>query len=443
MDEREQLEQAINALEAQRAILSDAVVNAALSPMREKLAALQVKPQDAEQQRKQVSVLFADVSGFTAMSETMDPEEVSATMNALWRRLDTAITSHSGKVDKHIGDAVMAIFGAPTAHEDDPERAVRAALDMQSELNQFRESAHFDSARALQMRIGINTGPVLLGTVGTTSEYTAMGDTVNLASRMEHAAPVGGILISHDTYRHIRGVFEVAPLAPISVKGKTDLIQVYVVKSAKPRAFRVSTRGVEGIETRTIGRESELDRLQEALHHAKEHHKTHLVTIVGEAGVGKSRLLYEFTNWLQLQPDSPFLSRGRATHEMMNLPYSLIRNMLAFQFEIQESDRSSEARNKLERGFADIMGPDSAVMAHFVGHLIGLDFSSSPYLQGILNEARQIRDLAFHYVAQLFTEVTREHQVAVIVLEDIHWADDGSLNLVDHLIHEQPDLPLL
>src|SRR5512143_243792 len=159
MDEREQLEQAINALEAQRAILGDAVLNAALSPMREKLAALQVKPQDAEQQRKQVSVLFADVSGFTAMTKTMDPEEVSATMNALWRRLDTAITSHSGKVDKHIGDAVMAIFGAPTAHEDDPERAVRAALEMQSELNQFRESANFDSARALQMRIGINTGP--------------------------------------------------------------------------------------------------------------------------------------------------------------------------------------------------------------------------------------------------------------------------------------------
>src|SRR5262245_54341892 len=169
MAERAQLEQAIAALEAQRALLGDAVVETALAPLRQQLAALDAQA-DAEQ-RKQITVLFADVSGFTAMSETMDAEEVRDTMNALWARLDSAITSRDGTIDKHIGDAVMALFGAPAAREDDPERAVRAALAMQEALGAFRQERQV----GLAMRIGINTGPVLLGQVGTTAEYTAMG----------------------------------------------------------------------------------------------------------------------------------------------------------------------------------------------------------------------------------------------------------------------------
>ncbi len=448
MNEREQLEQAIAALEAQRALLGDAVVDAALAPMREKLAALQAQQVGTEQQRKQVTVLFADVSGFTAMSETMDPEEVSETLNALWTRLDAAITVHGGKIDKHIGDAVMALFGAPTAREDDPERAIRAALAMQAELRTFvgvseNLAADAGDAPRFQMRIGINTGLVLLGEVGTTAEYTAMGDAVNLASRLEQAAPVGGILISHDTYRHVRGLFNVVgPLEPLRVKGKVEPIQVYLVRSAKPRAFYVPTRGVEGIETRTIGREAELEQLQAAMSAARDGRKTHLVTLVGEAGVGKSRLLYEFLNWVDLQPELTLLFQGRATQEMINLPYALIRDVLAFRFEIQESDPAAVVREKLERGMSDFMGADSLEKIHFIGHLIGFGFSSSPYLQGILHDARQIHDRAFHYATQFFTEVTRRAP-AMILLEDIHWADHSSLDLIEHVLHMRPDLPLL
>ncbi|MBI1879683.1 MAG: AAA family ATPase, partial [Chloroflexi bacterium] len=405
MNEIEQLEQAIAALEAQRALLGDAVADVAIAPLREKLAALQTPspsphtrgmPQEpTEQQRKQVTVLFADVSGFTAMSETMDPEEVSATMNALWSRLDTAITANGGWIDKHIGDAVMALFGVPTVREDDPERAIRAALAMQAELRAFTGASEEspttpENAPKLRMRIGINTGLALLGKVGTTGEYTAMGDAVNLASRLEHAAPVGGILISHDTYRHVRGVFDVLPLEPISVKGKTEPIQVYVVRAAKPRAFRIPTRGVEGIETRTIGREAELQQLQEALFAAYNERKTHLVSIVAHAGVGKSRLLYEFHNWLELQPERIMLFKGRATQETTQLPYSLIRRVLAYRFDIQENDSAAVAREKLEQGMLKVMGADSTEKIHFIGHLIGFDFSNSPYLQGILADARQV-----------------------------------------------------
>lgn len=455
MSEREQLEKAIDALEAQRSTLGDAVVDAALGPMREKLATLQGDEkhlhsiEQHKQERKQVTVLFADVSGFTSMSEKLDHEEVSGIMNALWSRLDKSILNHGGLIDKHIGDAVMALFGAPIAQEDDPERAIRAALTMQAEIKEWKTT--FDAESPLQplimniqMRIGINTGPVLLGTVGTTGEYTAIGDTVNLASRLEHAAPVEGVLISQDTYQHVRGIFDVTPLEPIEVKGKSEPIQVYVVNASRPRSFRVTTRGVEGIETRTIGREVELSKMKAALKTAMGARQTQLVSIVAEAGTGKSRLLYEFINWLEDQHFSLSWFKGRATQEMNKTPYALIRDLFSTNFEIQDSDSAAVAREKLEAGIFSGLddGQDASAYAAFIGHLIGYDYSNVPHLKGIQGDARQIRDLAFHYATQFFINSTR-HQTSVILLEDIHWADSGSLDLIEYVINNQPNLPLL
>ena len=221
MSERERIEAAVSALERHRDLLGEHAATA-LDLLREKLAALTGEAARREFQRKQVTVLFADVSGFTRMAELMDAEDVGDTMNALWRRLDTAITARGGAIDKHIGDAVMAIFGAPVSHENDPHHAVRAALDMQEELRLFIEETAERNLPPLRMRIGINSGPVLLGPVGTTAEYTAMGDAVNLASRLEHAAPIGGVLISAVTHRLTRGSFEVAARDPITVKGEEE-----------------------------------------------------------------------------------------------------------------------------------------------------------------------------------------------------------------------------
>jgi class 3 adenylate cyclase/tetratricopeptide (TPR) repeat protein len=434
MTEREKLEQAIAALEAQRAVLGDAVVDMALAPLRDKLAALTAAmtppPASADEQRKIVTVLFADVSGFTAMSETLDAEEVRDTLNALWQRLDHTITAHGGLIDKHIGDAVMALWGAERAHESDPEQAIRAALAMQAELRAFAET----QAHPLQMRIGLNTGPVLLGTIGTTQEFTAMGDTVNLASRMEHAAPIGGILITHDTYRHVRGLFDVQPQAPIQVKGKAEPVQTYIVLRAKPRAFRVPTRGVEGVETRTIGREAELRQLQEVWQTVCRECAPRLVAVVGEAGMGKSRLLYDFQNWLALSPEPMRVFKGRASEEMLRRPYALIRDVFAFLCGMLESDRVAVARQKLEQGIVELLGahPDANKQAHTIGQWLGLDFSDSPYLRGVSNEAQHIRERALHYLTQCFETATRE-QAGVLMLEDLHWADDGSLDVISHL----------
>ena len=201
MTETKKIEQTIAALEAQRSILGDAVVDTALAPMREKLAVLKAK--NISTQRKQVTVLFADISGFTNISETLDAEVVTETLSALWESIDNAILAQGGAIDKHIGDAVMALWGRTKTREDDPERAIRAAIDIQDKLTKFRKQWNI----SLEMHIGINTGPVLSGEVRP-GEFIATGDTVNLASRIQEAAPVGEILITQDTYYHVRGIFD-------------------------------------------------------------------------------------------------------------------------------------------------------------------------------------------------------------------------------------------
>ncbi|MCP4536061.1 MAG: AAA family ATPase [Chloroflexi bacterium] len=446
MTERKELEQAIATIEAQRAVLGDEVVDTMVAAAREKLATLEA--QRAVEQRKQVSVLFADVSGFTAMVEMMDPEEVRDTMNALWERMDRAIIAHEGTIDKHMGDAVMAIFGAPTAREDDPERAIRAALTMQKEIKEWRkemeasQSMFSNLQSPISIRVGIHTGPVWLGAVATTAEYTAMGDTVNLAFRLQYAAPVGGVIVSHDTYRHVRGVFDVMPMESITVKGKREPIPVYVILRAKPRAFRLTSRGVRGIETRMVGREKELEQLKTALREVIGKRESQIVTIVGEAGVGKSRLLYEFDNWIALLSETVFHFKGRAREQTSNLPYFLIRDLLSFHFEIQDSDPASVVQAKLEHGIAEFIGVDYVEKAHFMGHLVGFDFSTSPHLRGILGDARQIRDRALYYFTQFFTAVS-QRGLTIVFLEDIHWADKASLELIDHLVRECPQALLL
>ena len=422
-----QLRVAIAALEGQRAVLGGPVVEAALWPLREALAALE-QSQRAEQQRKQVTVLFADVSGFTAMAEKMDAEDVAAVMNELWLAVDRSIAEHGGHIDKHIGDAVMALWGADTAREDDPERAIRAALAMQAAVASFQTTR----GAPLAMRIGINTGPVVVGMVGTTGEFTALGDAVNLASRLERVAPVGGILIGHDTYRHVRGIFDVQAQETLAVRGRAEPVRAYRVLRAKPRAFRMATRGVEGIETRMVGREAELRALQTAYAEAMGTAQTRVATVIGEAGVGKSRLLYEFENWLELRPETIFYFRGRATPNTQNVPYSLFRDLFAFRFDILESDTTAVALDKFRRGMAGALEPD---LADVVGHWLGFDFSSSPAVQRLLGGSGLI-ETARAFLVRFIRTLAAEP--VVVFLEDIHWADDPSLELAIYLVRAIP-----
>ena len=248
------IKKAIEAQEGMRSILGDFVVGTTLAVLHDQLNELerQATQQDAANQarRKLVTVLFADVSGFTAFSENRDAEDVANLVNHLWIRADWIIQEYGGHIDKHIGDAVMALWGTETAREDDAERAVRAALKMQET---FKEGV---GSLPIRLKVGINSGQVLLSAIGTQGEFTAMGDTVNTASRLVNSANGAEVLISHDTYQLVRGVFDVQKQTPIMVKGKTEPLQTYIVQRVRPRAFRIGRRGVEGVTTRMVGRES-------------------------------------------------------------------------------------------------------------------------------------------------------------------------------------------
>jgi len=447
-----QLKQAISELEAQRGILGDAAVDAALVPSRQKLSKLESlvepsveKPEELPtRQRKLVTLLYMDVVGSTAMTQHLDPEDNLEMMEKALLRLIEPIQEHGGHVTRYTGDGFKAVFGDPIAKEDDPEQAIRAGLEILDVSKELAQEIEKDwGIEDFQIRIGIDTGLAALGGQ-TEAEDTVKGRVVNLAVRIESAAPPGGLLISHNTYRHVRGVFNVEPQEPITAKGFPEPIPVYLVKEIKPRAFRVQTRGVEGVETRMVGRETELKLLQDALLTATEEGEGQVVTISGEAGVGKSRLLYEFQNWMDFDssPDAWFF-QGRGRQDTQGLPYSLLRDLLAFRFQILDDDSGEQARKKIERGFGDVFGDDDEgnMRAHILGQLLGYDFSTNPHLKGVLNDPEQLRNRGLMYLIQYFQDLSQEMPV-VIFLEDIHWGDDSSLDVVSRIGEDTPRHPL-
>ena len=304
-------------------------------------------------ERRIVTILFSDVKGSTALAEDLDPEDVMEIMDGAFDVLIEPVYRCGGTLARLMGDAVLAFFGAPIAHEDDPERAIRAALEITAGAKRYAQKLERESGlKGFDVRVGIHTGLVVVGEVGSDLrvEYTAMGDAINLAARMEQNSPPGGILITHDTYRHVRGVFDVQAQPPLQVKGRSGPVQTYLVQKAKPRSSRVLTRGVEGIETRMVGREAELKRLQDGFLATMEDHELQIVTVLGDAGVGKSRLLHEFNAWAELLPQQFYYFKGRASSEMQNLPYGLLRDVVASRFQIQDSDTAAGLREKLEQG---------------------------------------------------------------------------------------------
>jgi class 3 adenylate cyclase/tetratricopeptide (TPR) repeat protein len=438
MDERRHLEAAIDALEAQRGVLGDATVDTAVGTLRTRLSRI---GDPRREQRKLVTVLFGDVSGFTAMAESIDPEEVTAAVNALWRRVDAAIAEYGGIVDKHIGDAVMALFGAPTAHEDDAERAVRAALSIQAALQQVATEIGWRQTD-LRMRFGLHTGPVHLATVGTTGEYTAMGDTVNLASRLQTAAPEGGVLISHETWQQVSQAFDVEPQTPIRVKGKSKPIRTYEVRAELPTGWRQATYGVAGIETPFVGRDTELATLRRALTGMIEAREGRHVTIVGEAGLGQSRLLDAFCEVVNTGDVPVTLLRARATRDVGRAPFGLLRDLLASRFRILDSDSDAVAAAKLESGIAETVETNAEECAHLLGHLIGLDYADSPHITGAIPEPRLLRDRAFAAVLRVLESFAVRNPVA-LVLEELHLSDESSLDLVTQVCAGTRAFPLL
>jgi class 3 adenylate cyclase len=448
-----QLQATIAALEAQRPMLGDTVVDTALAPLRAQLAALQLRaPTAPAQALRLVSILFLDIVGSTALSRRLDPEETHAVMDGALKRCTAVVRRHGGKVLQYAGDNLLAVFGGEAAHEDDAERAVRCGLDLLAEGRQLGAEVQREHGHAgFDVRVGVHTGSVLLGG-GVDAEGSIRGAPVNVAARMEQTAPPGGLRISQDTYRQVRGVFDVEPQPPIEVKGLAEPVSTYLVRRAKPRAFRTGTRGVEGVETRMVGRDAELQTLQAAFERLHGQGRLEMVLVVAEAGVGKSRLLYEFTNWAEARPEVYFTFQGRADPRTLNQPFGLLRDVLAWRLQIADTDSVAAAKAKVEAGIAPLFladdGPELAqAHAHLLGHLIGLDYSDSPHVKGILDDPRQIRQRAFHAAAQAFRRFSAlggaSGRPIVLQLDDLHWSDDGSLEFLKHLLRVNRDVPML
>jgi class 3 adenylate cyclase/tetratricopeptide (TPR) repeat protein len=456
MLDRAQLQEAITLLSGQRARWGGGVVETTLDVLAERLSALPDAPGDAveaappAEQRKQATILFATLEGFTRLTGVAHNTERLRQIDLLWRQLDETILYHGGVVDKHMGDVVMGVFGAPAARENDPERAVRCALAIREMLSEFLAAQRAARAGdpdwpAPAVRIGINTGPVSLGQVGSDAGQTAIGDAVNVASRLKEAAAESGVYVSHDTYRLVSDLFRAETLGQVSVKGRQAPITVYRIVGSQPRRFFDRVEAVEGVEVPMIGRAAEMDSLQETLREAARTGRGRLVAIVGDAGVGKSRLMREFNRSLESLPFKVTRFQGHTDQRLMEVPYSLLRDLLISHFGIEDSDRAATIEEKLIRGLAaGLTAPDSPTRqagrrerARIIGQLVGLD------LPGGGAEPAIARERALESLLDYFGVVADLSAATLVFLEDVHWADDDSLDFLERLAALAARTPLM
>jgi class 3 adenylate cyclase/tetratricopeptide (TPR) repeat protein len=427
--EAEQLRQAIEALEEKRSELGDAVVDSALGPMRQRLAELTTSQRS---RRRQVTVMFADVKGYSTLVERLDPEWVGDLVDRLWGELGRIVVENGGRVVQHLGDGVLALWGGEHSDEDDAEKAVRAGLSMLERMQTFES----DRVRAgtLQLRVGINTGLVHLGHVGVTEEFRATGDTVNVASRLESNAEPGTVLISRTTYNQVRGVFDVSYVGDLELKGRNEPVGAYRVDSLRPRAFRVRARGLEGLETRMVGRGRHLSRVVDAHRTTTETGDSSVIVVSGEPGIGKSRLLYEYRDWIETE--STIRVRwfeGRCVPDTAERPLGLLRDLFANRFEISDDDDPESVARKLESGFEGLGVGDQHLPAT-LGWVLGLAANvGEEDRQGLHIRRKLALDELVRAIAQLGRQMP-----AVIVLEDLHWADPGSLDVIERVVALEP-----
>ncbi|CAN5870388.1 adenylate/guanylate cyclase domain-containing protein [soil metagenome] len=445
---------AIAALEAQRGALGDEAADLAIASLRQRLTAPDdAAPDPADSRLKQATLLFADTVGSTALIRHLDPEDASTLMDGMLRRMSEVVAMRQGRVLQYTGDGLLAAFGADTSHEDDPENAVLAGLDIvQTAREVAQELRQQHGIEGFDVRVGIHTGPVLLGG-GVDGENSVRGNSVNIAARMEQTAPAGAVRISRDTQRHVRGLFDAAEQPPLAVKGLVQPLVTYLVQRALPRRFGLAHRGVSGVETRLIDRIDEMARLQAAYRalcgeatvsgNGGQHHGAALIaiTVVAEAGLGKTRLLAEFADWAAAQPRGMRALRARASERRAGQPYGVLRDLLTSPLPLLDSDPAPSARATWLAAMTPLLG--SSTDAAVLGHLIGLDFSAHEGVRGIVGEGRQIRDRGYHYAAQALRRMAADGPPVLLFFDDLHWADDGSLDFIQHLQSTHADLPVL
>jgi class 3 adenylate cyclase/tetratricopeptide (TPR) repeat protein len=378
---------------------------------------------ERESARKLVTVVFADLCGYTSMTERLDPEDVRDIMGRIFGEIARVVTRYEGTIEKFIGDAAMFMFGVPKSHEDDPVRAIRAALEIHSAVAALGSRIGDRVGGPLRMHTGINTGLVVTGELklfGGTQSLT--GDTVNVAARLEGLAAPGEILVGPETQHHSDRYFHFEPLAPVTVKGKSEAIRVYRVRSPRSQPMPATARHAR--RSQFIGRADELNRIQAAFHRSRAGQGT-VVLISGEAGTGKSRLVAEFKALLFDEPVQWI--EGHAFAYARNNPYSLFIDLLYRTFQIQEGDTVAAVREKVETGLQRLIG-DRPGIAPYVAGLLSI---REPRADDLNPETWKSRlQTAVHNILAALPQTAP----TVVCLEDLHWADPSSLELVRSIL---------
>ncbi|MDP9276006.1 MAG: AAA family ATPase [Chloroflexota bacterium] len=388
---------------------------------------LQAGPVMREEERKQVTVVFADLTGSTALAERLDAEDLRSILTSFFNALASVIQRYGGTVDKYAGDAVMAVFGAPLVHEDDAERAVRASLDMQEAIAELNKNLERDRGVRLALRVGVNTGAVVAGPIAGTvqSAYTVVGDAVNTAQRLQSAAPPGGILVGPITRRLADRAFSFERLEPLRVKGRTEPVVAFRVVG--PRA---SPRETPPLRSPLVGRGAELAALLGGVD-AVARGEGRIALITGDAGLGKSRLLAEVKR--ARSGDVVWALEGRALSITQGMSYGPFIEIARRDARIADDEPEAASALKFERRIRDLFGEEADSVVPFLASLVGLP------LRGELAEriryldaqaiGQQIFASARRYVARLAAE-----RPVILIFEDWHWADESSAALLEHLL---------
>ncbi len=392
-------------------------------------------------ERKQVTVMFADISGFTAMSEQRDAEEVVTLVNACLARLSDCVYRYEGTIDKYIGDAVMAVFGAPRVHEDDPERAIRTALAMREVLEEFNAAPPLPIAEPLGIHIGISTGYVIAGLIGTErrQDYTVMGDAVNLASRLEDASDRGQIFVSEDTYRLTSRLFVFKELGLVTVKGKSEPVRVYQVVGARGQPG--SMRGLTGLRAPLVGRTPEAQRLWLVASNLQAG-RGGVVLVEGEAGIGKSRLVAEVRQ--KLESDTPGFRwlEGRGLSYGRSLSYHLLASVLRDFLGLSDEDDESRLWLKLRAIGPDLFGSRADEVLPYLAMLLGARLPDAMAEKIPQADPQLLQQRVFAAFGEWVEAVSAEKPL-VLAFDDLHWADPSSVSLIEYLMALTLRNPLL
>ncbi len=368
--------------------------------------------------RRNVAVIFADVSGFTAMSEELDPEEVTERMNKVFQSLSDVIFNYEGYIDKFIGDCVMILFGAPVTHEDDPLRAVLCAIDLMKVMTEFED---------LELSIGINYGKVMAGGVGSDQkmDYTVMGDTVNLAQRLESAAGRGEIFVSEKIYNETSSEIKYKRLKPIIVKGKKKPVTPYKPASVKSRYL---TRRIT--ESPLFGREEELKKLIRIFNKVNSGNGQ-VVSIVGEAGIGKSKLIYEFkSKILSKKPKGKkgdiYFLEGRSIEYLKGSDYWTVKQILRKLIGFSETDSKEEVTKKIDAYIKSLKDKSLIAISPLLKFIFSAEMSKNEKLRVEKMKAEDRYYILNRLMILLFKRISTTNPL-IVIFEDLHWSDNATL----------------